>query len=239
LIATPASEVARRWKNSLRDSFAVEIFSELGDAERAIDEMKPSVVLFDLALAPDYANEKLDSLLKISPASRMMLFSTKPDEQEGISVLKAGARGYAHRDLDPVLLRKAVESLQKGELWISRNAISLLLKQVVDLHQEGRLENSENLTYRFHRRRSFPVGRKVELERLTSREQEIAYLIGNGSSNKEIASLLKISESTVKAHLSAIYHKLGLLDRLSLALFVAEQVRMVQSEPNPTREQKF
>jgi DNA-binding NarL/FixJ family response regulator len=238
LIATSVPEVSRRWKNALRDSFTIESCMELAETERTMEELKPSVVLIDLALMPEYDTERLTSLLNISPASRVMLFSQQPDEQQGVDALKAGVRGYAHRDLDAVLLRKAIESLRKGELWISRNAISLLLKQVAGMNQDPRGNATDTFTYRFDRRRSFPLGRKVDLERLTSREQEIAYLIGNGSSNKEIASLLKISESTVKAHLSAIYHKLGLLDRLSLALFVAEQIRTGQSETSP-REQKF
>ena len=239
LIATPVPEVSRRWENALRDSFTIESCADIAETERAMEELKPSVVLFDLNLLPEYSADRLNSLLKISSAARVMLFSQHPDEQQGIDALRAGARGYAHRDLDSVLLRKAIESLRKGELWISRNAISLLLKQVAGTKDGQRTEGANSISYRFEqRRRSFPLNKKVDLDRLTSREQEIAYLIGNGSSNKEIATILKISESTVKAHLSAIYHKLGLLDRLSLALFVAEQIRAGQSETT-SRDQKY
>jgi DNA-binding NarL/FixJ family response regulator len=62
-----------------------------------------------------------------------------------------------------------------------------------------------------------PDGR---LERLTRREREIARLIGGGASNKEIAKQLSISDRTVKAHITTIFHKLGFSDRLRLALFV-------------------
>ena len=58
------------------------------------------------------------------------------------------------------------------------------------------------------------------LERLTRRELEVARLIGGGASNKEIASRMRISDRTVKAHITTIFHKLGFSDRLRLALFV-------------------
>lgn len=226
LIAIASVEVARRWKNAIREICAVRIVTDFEQAQREINEYKPSVVLLDISLPPVDGVERFASLLKLSSASKFIVFSENPSENEAVQALRAGASGYAHRDLDPILLKKAVEVVRKGEMWISRNTIPHLVKELNVTKKEDLVPRLDS------RRRQFSLQRPVELNRLTSREKEIAYFIGNGSRNKEIASLLKISESTVKAHLSAIYNKLGLMDRLSLALFVVQQVRSgTQNQP--------
>lgn len=230
LIATPSAEVTKRWKNTVRDFCAVRAAADFEQAQREIDEYKPSIVLFDSSLPPSDGVEKFALLLRNSSASKVIVFSKKPSEKEAIRALKAGARGYAHRDLDSVLLKKAVEVVRKGELWISRNTIPHLVQE---LTESGEKQDLDLLSRFDSRRRQFSPS-EIELSRLTAREREIAFLIGNGSSNKEIASQLKISESTVKAHLSAIYHKLGLLDRVSLALLVAKVGQKRRTDTDPT-----
>ena len=88
------------------------------------------------------------------------------------------------------------------------------------------LEELTALTERRHK--EFPPNLDTRLDRLTPREREIAQLIGGGASNKEIAGRLNITEATVKAHLTAIFRKLGLSDRLGLALFVTEYNRVAR-----------
>jgi DNA-binding NarL/FixJ family response regulator len=233
LIATPSAEVTARWQNTVRDFDTVRNATDFQQAQREIDDCKPSIVLFDSSLPPNDSMERFAIILRNRSAFKMIVFSNNPSEKEAVRALKMGARGYAPRDLDSVLLKKAIHVVLKGELWISRNTISHLVQEVAET---GQKRGTVSLTGLGSRRRQFSAHRRVNFNRLTSREQEIALLIGNGSSNKEIASRLKISESTVKAHLSAIYHKLGLIDRLSLGLLVAEQVRNVEQAKQISRD---
>jgi DNA-binding NarL/FixJ family response regulator len=104
-----------------------------------------------------------------------------------------------------------VETVQKGEIWVRRDLVPHLL---------------EELTNRTNRRaKAAPAPPNRRLARLTPREREIVYLVGGGHSNKEIANELNVGERTVKAHMTAIFRKVGVSDRLRLALFVAEHLR--------------
>lgn len=224
LIATPSEDVAKHWTEPLRSNYEVHHVLNFMEAEREVARLKPSVVLFDLTLPPVKRFEKFSALFRASGSSRIILLTDQCDPDQEIQALKFGARGYVHRDLDVILLRKLVEVVRKGELWVSRSATSELLKELAEVNIAKKTETTENWRA-YPPPRQVQMTRRVELDRLTKREQEVAYLVGNGSSNKEMANLLKISEATVKAHLSGIYHKLGILDRLSLALFIAEQMR--------------
>ena len=101
---------------------------------------------------------------------------------------------------------QAVKMVQKGEVWVGRKVISHLLDTLVSLTEQ-------------QRNRSLPKA-DPSLDVLTPREKEIVQQIGGGSSNKEIAHQLHVSEKTVKAHLTSIFRKLGVSDRLHLALYV-------------------
>lgn len=96
--------------------------------------------------------------------------------------------------------------VQKGEVWVGRKVISHLLDTLVALTEQ-------------ERNRLLPRSEPA-LDVLTPREREIVGQIGNGASNKEIAHTLKVSEKTVKAHLTSVFRKLGVSDRLHLALYV-------------------
>ena len=121
-------------------------------------------------------------------------------------MLEAGVKGYCSLDIDPGLLKKAVQMVQKGEIWVGRRFISQLLDALVALTEKQRTK-------------SLPKPDE-SLDRLTPREREIVQLLGVGASNKEIGNQLNVTEKTVKAHLTSIFRKLGVSDRLHLALFV-------------------
>src|ERR1041385_4801296 len=109
LIATPSSDVAKHWTEPLRSTYEVLYVSNFMEAEREAARLKPSVVLFDLTLPPIKRFDKFISLLRTSGSSRIILLTDHLDPDQEIQALKCGARGYAHRDLDVILLRKAVD----------------------------------------------------------------------------------------------------------------------------------
>jgi DNA-binding NarL/FixJ family response regulator len=178
--------------------------------ERRVRALQPAVVFLDLALPGLGGVGGVPAIQRLSPAARIVLLTGAPAEKQAVLGLLAGARGYCDRRLGPVLVRKAVDVVQGGEIWIERRVIPHLLRKVKAL---GRRDHGTDPPG--------PVGPLLRL--LGARELEIARLVGAGASNKEIAAQLSITEATVKAHLTSIFRKLRVTDRLRLALFVAEQ----------------
>ena len=140
-----------------------------------------------------------------------MLLTSAPDEKEAINALKAGVRGYCQRDIDPPLLAKALNVIRKGEIWVGRKVIPHLLEELTKVTELHHKDSPQVQDFRF--------------DCLTGRERQIGRLIGDGSCNKEIAAQLHISERTVKAHLTSIFRKLRISDRVRLALLMTEHGR--------------
>ena len=211
LIASPIARLRRRWRQALKAGFAVHDVAQRPALERSMGNLKPAILLLDLALLADYWGGGLPAIQRFDSLTKIVLLTSSPDDREGISAIKAGARGYYNRDVDPSLLKNAVEIVQKGEIWVGRDIVSYLFEKVTSL-SERRQEN--------------PAEANSRLGPLTAREREIARLIGRGASNKECASQLNVTDRTVKAHLTAIFRKLRLSGRLQLALFMTQHNRV-------------
>lgn len=205
LIATADIELRGRWRGVLHDGFPVRDVSDRDSLERTIATLNPNVVLLDLDLLGVGGIGDGSIIRALARTTRLVLLSGCPTEQEGLRVLKAGAKGYCNKSIDPQLLRKIVDRVHDGEIWAERKVISRLLEGYA-AHPEDRPEGLAK--------------RDSRLNPLTPREREISFLIAAGASNKEIASRLRVGEGTVKAHLTAIFRKLGFSDRLQLGLFL-------------------
>ena len=206
LVASPAAEVRGRLRERLQDAYRTEEVSQWEALDKTVSNLDSAVVLMDLDLLRSAGAGDLSVLRRISRKARVILLSEAPSDAEGIECLKAGARGYCERRIDGPLLRKAVDRVSEGEIWAERRLIPMLVEQYA-----LRAEEPLQLLASSDRR----------LALLTRREREIARLIGAGASNRDIASRLLVSEGTVKAHLTAIFRKLGFSDRLQLGLFLA------------------
>lgn len=130
----------------------------------------------------------------------LILASSHPNDAEGLGAINAGFSGYCHAYCALDHLRQVVSVVESGELWVGRSILSRLLR-AVDTHKPA--PDAPNWAHT-----------------LTPREQDVALKAAQGDSNADIAASLEISERTVKAHLSAIFDKLGIADRLQLALRV-------------------
>lgn len=205
LIATADPELRNRWRGVLHGGFPVRDVSDRDCLERTIATLNPNVLLLDLDLLGVGGIGDGPIIRALARETRVVLLSGCPTEREGIRVLKAGARGYCNKNVEPPLLRKIVERIHDGEIWAERKLIPRLLEEYAS-HAEDRPENLARQDSR--------------LSLLTPREREISILIAGGASNKEIASRLRVGEGTVKAHLTAIFRKLGFSDRLQLGLFL-------------------
>jgi two-component system nitrate/nitrite response regulator NarL len=206
LLASPGTEVRDRLRERLQDVYETQEVSHWEALDKAVSSLDSAVVLIDLDLLRSGGIADLSVIRRISRKAPIILLSGSPNDAEGIAGLKAGARGYCERRIEGPLLRKAVDRVRDGEIWAERRLIPLLVEQYT-LPPEERLE--------------LIVSSDRRLALLTRREREIARLIGAGASNRDIASSLLVSEGTVKAHLTAIFRKLGFSDRLQLGLFLA------------------
>lgn len=137
-------------------------------------------------------------LLHCSPTARVIVFSDLPSYAEGTALLALGIRGYANTYIHPENLMQMLETVKSGNIWLYPEFIHQMVQKLTDSEQRH----------------------SGVLEKLTERESETALLVADGLSNKEIASNLNITERTVKNHLTHIFEKLGVSDRLSLAMLL-------------------
>jgi len=147
----------------------------------------------------------------LSLSTKTLVLTDAPADSEGVFALKAGAKGYYTRAIEPANLKKAVETVQKGEIWVRRDLVTRLVAEVRSLAERGRSLQATK--------------RRRGLDRLTARQRIIAGLIARGASNGAIAKQLAITESTVKAHVTAIFRNLGISNRLQLALLLNRHTR--------------
>jgi two-component system nitrate/nitrite response regulator NarL len=173
------------------------------------------------AASPQWA-PNLRQILQTQPDARVVLLSSMPESGEGLIALNEGARGYTHAYGVPALLQEVALVIEHGGLWVGPDLLQ-------------RLVGSTNVALA-----SRPAVAKAPVPvtapsstnawtTLSAREAQVARSVSAGRSNKEVASLMFISERTVKAHLGAVFEKLGVRDRLQLVLRLSASV-----EPVPT-----
>jgi two-component system NarL family response regulator len=204
-MAAPAEECHRDWVRILQDAFALCQVAERRALEQIIVQVKPDVLVVDMALPGLSRVHGFRAIQRLSPATKIIGFTDAYAEDEGLAALKIGAKGYCARPTDAADLAKVVGAVLNGEIWASRKLVRGLVAELVSL-----LDSEEK------------SGRRVKpdprLEHLTERQRLVADLISRGSTNKEIGGRLNISERTVKAHLTEAFRNVGVSDRLQLAL---------------------
>lgn len=183
-------EPTARWREAFPDGAAMDLDSLVAGA-------RPADAIW-LATAHPQWQDLLAKLTRSLPGCPLVVLSFAPDAGEAMLALEHGARGYCHALSVPTLLREIALVVHHGGLWIG----SELMARVVNAA----------------RRKLPPPRTDACFDGLSVREREVAHEIASGLSNKEIAAKLGITERTVKAHLGAIFEKLGVRDRLQLVL---------------------
>ena len=129
----------------------------------------------------------------------LVVASPSPNDEQGTQALGAGAHGYCHSYAPAAALSQALEVVLSGGIWMGRSLVARLLKLVTERAQDSHAWDDGVLT---------------------ERETTVARYAASGQANAQIADALGITERTVKAHLSAVFEKLNVSDRLQLALLV-------------------
>lgn len=132
---------------------------------------------------------------------RVMILSMDPDFGQAQNLLQMGAMGYGNAMMHETHLHSAYQALNEGKVWLHPDFIAMMISKIRDI--KGNQEKS-----------------LLILDELSKREREVAVMLGDGLTQQEIADALDITVRTVKAHATAIYHKLDVKDRLGLSLLL-------------------
>lgn len=159
------------------------------------------LIILNLELSGANALSLIPQLRETANSARILVLTARRDSPTHQMAVHLGAMGVVQKEEAADLLIKAIEKVYLGEVWLDRLSLGNLLWQLT-----SRVKSSVD-----------PEERKIAA--LTDREREVIGLIAEGLKNKQIADRLFISQTTVTHHLSSIYSKLGVSDRLELVVY--------------------
>ncbi|MDB5762855.1 MAG: putative two-component system response regulator [Herminiimonas sp.] len=176
------------------------------EALAKVQQLVPDVILLDLGLGQKSALDILPSLLSNSVSRVLILTGERERTTLDLAVLR-GARGVLSKDASAEQVLKAIEKTHEGELWLDHETLSRVFGEIMNTKTVHKLD--------------------PEMEKkaaLTARERKIVHAIveESGASNKAIAQRLFISEHTLRNHLTSIYHKLDVINRLELYVYAVK-----------------
>ena len=195
-------------KRLLESEGEFKVIGEACDGVEAVAmarQLIPEVMLLDLAMPRRQGLDTLRELSSDARSVRVILLTAAAEKEQIVEALQLGARGVVLKDSATQILLKSIRAVMNGEYWVGRESVSNLVQHLRTLVTPAS---------------AFPQRNKY---RLTPRELEIIAAVVAGFANKEIAQYFKISEDTVKHHLSNIFDKVGVSSRLELALFAVNQ----------------
>jgi len=147
----------------------------------------------------------------VAAGARVIALTQHENSQEAKQVLEVGANGYLHYLAVVPVLQQASQVVEMGGLWLGVDLMRQLVFATANILAPLSAPNVASL----------PPPEKKYLDLLSAREQSVAKAVAEGKSNKEVAQELEITERTVKAHLSAVFEKLRVRDRLHLVLVLS------------------
>jgi two-component system nitrate/nitrite response regulator NarL len=193
------------------------VVGQAGNPDEALSliaSTRPDIILLEYDPENGLCFDVFPNFIKTWNLARMILVTSSNDRQIYLQAVQHGVLGIVSKGQSPDVLIKAIRKVHIGEAWIEHSVIANFV------------------TYSFHWQStpaSDPEAGRIGL--LSEREREIIHFIGQGLKNKQIASQLCIAETTVRHHLTSIYSKLGVSDRLELLVF-AQAHRLTQVLPS-------
>lgn len=185
----------------LADAEEIQIVGEASNGVECIKmlaKLKPDILLLDLRMPEKDGLGVLEEVNFDSTPTRVIVLTAAEDDRDVVRAMRLGARGVVLKQSASDLLVKAIHKVFDGEIWLDNR----MTAEVIDAFKK-----------------SAEAGQRREKPLLSDREKEIVQLVAQGFRNREIGEKLFISEQTVKNHLHNIFDKLGVSDRLELALY--------------------
>jgi len=196
----PENNLLLRVKSELNKHYNVNASLTMADYDNATGHETAVLIICDKTILGSNKEEVIAKIKSSSADSRVLIIGSDCTITEQIALLKQGTRGYFDTSVSLEKLNEAAQCILHGEVWIERHVISGLIDELTHVP----LISEEQ---------------KQAVATLSPKELEVAKLVSHGATNKMIAKNMTITERTVKAHLTTIFHKMNLKDRLSLAIF--------------------
>ena len=193
---------------SLEEDF--EVVAQAQDGRQVLDvlqQYEPDILLLDLKMPGLDGLGTLQRLQAAKTRTRIIVLTASDDKNEFVQAMKLGTSGIVLKQTATELLIKSIRKVHAGEIWLDSHTTAAVIRQFV-ANDETPMPPPPSA-----------VPRDRERSPLSQREREIVALVAQGFKNKEMAEKMFISEQTVKNHLHNIFDKLGVSDRLELALY--------------------
>ncbi|NWF83827.1 MAG: response regulator transcription factor [Bryobacteraceae bacterium] len=185
----------------------IDVVGEAADGRELVermDEFRPDVILLDLRMPNLDGLGALQTLAHTGQKARVIILTASEDKNEFVQAMKLGCSGIVLKQTAPDLIVKSIRKVHAGEIWLDSHTTAAVMRQFASPLDVGGQS---------------PSSKVRERSPLSAREREIVTLVAQGYKNKEMAEKMFISEQTVKNHLHNIFDKLGVSDRLELALY--------------------
>lgn len=181
----------------------VNVIGQAADGAEAVKEairLRPDVILMDLRMPNVDGIEATRQVVERVPGAKVLILTTFESDSQVLQALKAGASGYVLKDSSATAIVNSIVAVMSGERVMSSAVANRVLEMLTGT-----------------------VTPKEFYDGLTDREVEILRLLAGGTGNKQIAYRLKISEKTVRNHVSNMYEKLGIYDRTQAVLYAVRK----------------
>jgi DNA-binding NarL/FixJ family response regulator len=196
----------------LRGAPQLEIVGEAGDGAEGLDVIartRPDVVLMDIRMPRTDGLTATQRLSEQRDPPKVIVLTTFDADEHVVRALGNGATGFLLKDTSPPMIVEAIQKVAAGEPMLSPSVTAQLIRRIVDDPSTGANADRARIA-------------AARLAGLSARERDVAVAVGQGKSNAEIAGELFMSLATVKAHVSHIFVKLGLANRVQIAICVHE-----------------
>lgn len=210
LLASANEEILLRWEQGLFGFSAVYTTHGFMSLTKKIIKLQPDLLFLDYELPGLKHQRSIAELVTLGKETRIVVFGPELSDEIEWRLFKTGVKGCCLRTMQPECIKRVVDAILQGELWIRRTLTNQILNELVKVTYE-----KDQIKRVIH----------DSLEGLTRREYEIAMLVRRGESNKKIAQQLGITERTVKAHLTEVFRKLHVSDRIKLALIMKDAIK--------------
>jgi len=193
----------------LRSEPDIAIVGQAQDGMEALELVTttdPDVILLELRLPRMDGLVVLRNLSARSQRAKVILFTGGEAREEFVEAMKLGCAGILMKSSAPGLIAKSIRKVNEGEIWLDANTTAAVIRQFASPLEAASVPAPNGKGPR-------------DRAQLSQREREIIVLIAQGYKNKEIAEKMFITEQTVKNHLHNVFDKLGVSDRLELALY--------------------
>jgi len=190
------TRLSSRWQDLLLQNNEIQTFTDFDELKKLLNE--ETLIVFHDDRDKEIIIEELDVLYEIIQKKHALVLRSIPDLEEGELLLSHDIGGYGNANMSDDVFLQAIEALKSGNVWLYPDLMAHIIKKLNNMNSKSEMPEWFNS--------------------LTDREKEVALLIANGETNQMIADDLHISQNTVKLHISAIFRKLNIKNRVALAI---------------------